>query len=115
MLSASPFLVTQPPYPRFVDCSTVQLSADLQEGPSFVVFGAWKGQIFFFVGPEKGHCHPDTFDRKDLNILVLQEVLAQFWNHSTLIHVKKAGLTFHYTGSLRGILIMAYYDPHVTG
>ncbi len=32
-----------------------------------------------------------------------------------LSHAKKNGLTFHYTGWLIGILIMAYYNPYITG
>ena len=30
-------------------------------------------------------------------------------------HEKRPGLTFRYTGWLIGILLMVYYNPHITG
>ncbi len=44
--------------------------------------------------------------------LVMQDIRSSF--HPTEPR-KKPGLTFHCTGCLIGILIMVYYNPHITG
>ena len=38
-----------------------------------------------------------------------------FFGPKTYEPGKKPGLTFHYTGWLIGILIVVYYNPHITG
>ena len=64
--------------------------------------------------------HPETVDMVDIPVFRGLYIYINWWRisePSTFSNMsnEKTLLTFHYTGWLIGILIMAYYNPYITG
>ena len=75
---------------------------------------AWYKPSYYLVSSWRGHSYIQTFIGKQIIKTVLRVQLPSK-SLSTQLSNEKNPPTFHYTGCLIGILIMAYYNLHITG